>query len=179
MCPYMIDQTCLLMYMYIVNSSCISSALSTISLSLFIVSFIQDRVIINRLDSICHAILKGKWPSSSQYESHSTLANTCVPNSAHQRAAFMPARVQPAQSLNFSMPAPVSRMPKVNYTIGALLYAVHSSFRSFSFICKIASAFIFFPLKIIPFCVLPHIVGEVDSPSILARPQTTRSKTTV
>ncbi|XP_042563774.1 chromodomain-helicase-DNA-binding protein 6 isoform X2 [Clupea harengus] len=72
----------------------------------------KDRVIINRLDSICHAILKGKWPSSSQYESHSTLANTCVPNSAHQRAGFMPARVQPAQSLNFNMPAPVSRMPK-------------------------------------------------------------------
>uniref|UniRef100_A0A8C6Y584 Chromodomain helicase DNA binding protein 6 n=1 Tax=Naja naja TaxID=35670 RepID=A0A8C6Y584_NAJNA len=26
----------------------------------------QDRVIINRIDNICHAILKGKWPSSSQ-----------------------------------------------------------------------------------------------------------------
>uniref|UniRef100_A0A8C7G398 Chromodomain helicase DNA binding protein 6 n=1 Tax=Oncorhynchus kisutch TaxID=8019 RepID=A0A8C7G398_ONCKI len=44
---------------------------------------LQDRVIINRLDSICHAILKGKWPSSSQqYDSPSSLANTCVPNSA-------------------------------------------------------------------------------------------------
>uniref|UniRef100_A0A8C7G3H4 Chromodomain helicase DNA binding protein 6 n=1 Tax=Oncorhynchus kisutch TaxID=8019 RepID=A0A8C7G3H4_ONCKI len=43
---------------------------------------LQDRVIINRLDSICHAILKGKWPSSSQqYDSPSSLANTCVPNS--------------------------------------------------------------------------------------------------
>uniref|UniRef100_A0A674AYT1 Chromodomain helicase DNA binding protein 6 n=1 Tax=Salmo trutta TaxID=8032 RepID=A0A674AYT1_SALTR len=43
----------------------------------------KDRVIINRLDSICHAILKGKWPSSSQqYDSPSSLANTCVPNSA-------------------------------------------------------------------------------------------------
>uniref|UniRef100_A0A8C8GL36 Chromodomain helicase DNA binding protein 6 n=1 Tax=Oncorhynchus tshawytscha TaxID=74940 RepID=A0A8C8GL36_ONCTS len=41
----------------------------------------KDRVIINRLDSICHAILKGKWPSSSQqYDSPSSLANTCVPN---------------------------------------------------------------------------------------------------
>uniref|UniRef100_A0A8C7G3E9 Chromodomain helicase DNA binding protein 6 n=1 Tax=Oncorhynchus kisutch TaxID=8019 RepID=A0A8C7G3E9_ONCKI len=39
----------------------------------------KDRVIINRLDSICHAILKGKWPSSSQqYDSPSSLANTCV-----------------------------------------------------------------------------------------------------
>uniref|UniRef100_A0A8C3EJI8 Chromodomain helicase DNA binding protein 6 n=1 Tax=Corvus moneduloides TaxID=1196302 RepID=A0A8C3EJI8_CORMO len=26
---------------------------------------LQDRVIINRIDNICHAILKGKWPSSS------------------------------------------------------------------------------------------------------------------
>ncbi|XP_026547005.1 chromodomain-helicase-DNA-binding protein 6-like [Notechis scutatus] len=26
----------------------------------------KDRVIINRIDNICHAILKGKWPSSSQ-----------------------------------------------------------------------------------------------------------------
>uniref|UniRef100_A0A3P8NWU5 DNA helicase n=1 Tax=Astatotilapia calliptera TaxID=8154 RepID=A0A3P8NWU5_ASTCA len=35
----------------------------------------KDRVIINRLDSICHAILKGKWPSSSeQYDSPAALA---------------------------------------------------------------------------------------------------------
>uniref|UniRef100_A0AAR2L2M8 DNA helicase n=1 Tax=Pygocentrus nattereri TaxID=42514 RepID=A0AAR2L2M8_PYGNA len=39
----------------------------------------QDRVIINRIDSICHAILKGKWPSSTQqYESPSSVANTCT-----------------------------------------------------------------------------------------------------
>uniref|UniRef100_A0A8C9T1W7 Chromodomain helicase DNA binding protein 6 n=1 Tax=Scleropages formosus TaxID=113540 RepID=A0A8C9T1W7_SCLFO len=41
----------------------------------------DDRVIINRIDSICHAVLKGKWPSSQQYESPSSLGNTCVPNS--------------------------------------------------------------------------------------------------
>uniref|UniRef100_A0AAQ5ZF89 DNA helicase n=1 Tax=Amphiprion ocellaris TaxID=80972 RepID=A0AAQ5ZF89_AMPOC len=34
----------------------------------------KDRVIISRLDSICHAILKGKWPSSSeQYDSPASL----------------------------------------------------------------------------------------------------------
>uniref|UniRef100_A0A8C5BC03 Chromodomain helicase DNA binding protein 6 n=1 Tax=Gadus morhua TaxID=8049 RepID=A0A8C5BC03_GADMO len=40
----------------------------------------KDRVIINRLDSICHAVLKGKWPSSSQqYDSPSSLAaNPCL-----------------------------------------------------------------------------------------------------
>uniref|UniRef100_A0A674AXS6 Chromodomain helicase DNA binding protein 6 n=1 Tax=Salmo trutta TaxID=8032 RepID=A0A674AXS6_SALTR len=70
-------------------------------------SALQDRVIINRLDSICHAILKGKWPSSSQqYDSPSSLANTCVPNSVHQRVGFISTRVQPSQSLNFNIPAP-------------------------------------------------------------------------
>uniref|UniRef100_A0A8C9YCP4 Chromodomain helicase DNA binding protein 6 n=1 Tax=Sander lucioperca TaxID=283035 RepID=A0A8C9YCP4_SANLU len=57
-----------------------------------------DRVIINRLDSICHAILKGKWPSSSeQYDSPSSLvANSCLANSLaqqqqqHHRASFLP-----------------------------------------------------------------------------------------
>uniref|UniRef100_A0A8C9VQN7 Chromodomain helicase DNA binding protein 6 n=1 Tax=Scleropages formosus TaxID=113540 RepID=A0A8C9VQN7_SCLFO len=73
---------------------------------------LQDRVIINRIDSICHAVLKGKWPSSQQYESPSSLGNTCVPNSAPPRAAYIPARVQPQQNLNFSISAPVSHLPK-------------------------------------------------------------------
>ncbi|KAJ8344324.1 hypothetical protein SKAU_G00316530 [Synaphobranchus kaupii] len=73
----------------------------------------KDRVIINRIDSICHAILKGKWPSTNQqYESPSSLANTCVSNSAPQRAGYIPARVQPTQSLNFSIPAPATHLPK-------------------------------------------------------------------
>uniref|UniRef100_A0AAY4EUP4 DNA helicase n=1 Tax=Denticeps clupeoides TaxID=299321 RepID=A0AAY4EUP4_9TELE len=68
----------------------------------------SDRVIINRIDSVCHAILKGKWPSSSQqYDSPGTLGNACVPNTTHQRLGFMTARVQPTQSLNFSMAATV------------------------------------------------------------------------
>uniref|UniRef100_A0A8C2AJN3 Chromodomain helicase DNA binding protein 6 n=1 Tax=Cyprinus carpio TaxID=7962 RepID=A0A8C2AJN3_CYPCA len=47
----------------------------------------KDRVIINRIDSICHTILKGKWPSSSQqYESPTSLANTCVPSSVGGRS---------------------------------------------------------------------------------------------
>ncbi|KAM5246730.1 chromodomain-helicase-DNA-binding protein 6 [Ctenodactylus gundi] len=33
----------------------------------------KDRVIINRLDSICHVVLKGKWPSGQQYEAPGTL----------------------------------------------------------------------------------------------------------
>uniref|UniRef100_A0A6Q2X7V5 DNA helicase n=1 Tax=Esox lucius TaxID=8010 RepID=A0A6Q2X7V5_ESOLU len=74
----------------------------------------EDRVIINRLDSICHAILKGKWPSSSQqYDSPSSLANNSGPNSLHQRAGYLSARVQPP--LNFNIPAPpLTRLPKVH-----------------------------------------------------------------
>uniref|UniRef100_A0A665U5P8 Uncharacterized protein n=1 Tax=Echeneis naucrates TaxID=173247 RepID=A0A665U5P8_ECHNA len=45
----------------------------------------KDRVIINRLDSICHAILKGKWPwPSEQHDSPSSLtANSCLANSLY------------------------------------------------------------------------------------------------
>uniref|UniRef100_A0A8C2KJ73 Chromodomain helicase DNA binding protein 6 n=1 Tax=Cyprinus carpio TaxID=7962 RepID=A0A8C2KJ73_CYPCA len=73
-----------------------------------------DRVIINRIDSICHTILKGKWPSSSQqYESPTSLANTCVPSSAHQRAGFLPTRMPISQSLNFNLSHTVPHLPKV------------------------------------------------------------------
>uniref|UniRef100_A0A8C9Y6T5 Chromodomain helicase DNA binding protein 6 n=1 Tax=Sander lucioperca TaxID=283035 RepID=A0A8C9Y6T5_SANLU len=91
----------------------------------------KDRVIINRLDSICHAILKGKWPSSSeQYDSPSSLvANSCLANSLaqqqqqHHRASFLPttasssvpgqARAQQTNlGLGFSLPPPLTRLPK-------------------------------------------------------------------
>uniref|UniRef100_A0A673GLJ5 Chromodomain-helicase-DNA-binding protein 6-like n=1 Tax=Sinocyclocheilus rhinocerous TaxID=307959 RepID=A0A673GLJ5_9TELE len=70
-------------------------------------------VIINRIDSICHTILKGKWPSSSQqYDSPTSLANTCVPSSAHQRAGFLPTRMPISQSLNFNLSHTVPHLPK-------------------------------------------------------------------
>ncbi|XP_049893601.1 chromodomain-helicase-DNA-binding protein 6 isoform X1 [Epinephelus moara] len=92
----------------------------------------KDRVIINRLDSICHAILKGKWPSSSeQYDSPgSMVANSCLANSLaqhhhqqHHRAGFLPTTASssvPGQSrvqqtnpgLGFSIPPPLTRLPK-------------------------------------------------------------------
>ncbi|XP_027135494.1 chromodomain-helicase-DNA-binding protein 6 isoform X3 [Larimichthys crocea] len=90
----------------------------------------KDRVIINRLDSICHAILKGKWPSSSeQYDSPGSLAaNSCLANSLaqhqhHRTQGFLPttaastvsgqARVQQASpALGFSIPPPLTRLPK-------------------------------------------------------------------
>uniref|UniRef100_A0A4W5MH87 Uncharacterized protein n=1 Tax=Hucho hucho TaxID=62062 RepID=A0A4W5MH87_9TELE len=95
----------------------------------------KDRVIINRLDSICHAILKGKWPSSSQqYDSPSSLANTCVPNSVHQRPGFISTRVQPSQSLNFNIPAPsVTRLPKERLVAPPYLPELKRGRRSFEY----------------------------------------------
>ncbi|XP_041639683.1 chromodomain-helicase-DNA-binding protein 6 isoform X2 [Cheilinus undulatus] len=90
----------------------------------------KDRVIINRLDSICHAILKGKWPSSSeQYDSPggSLPANSCLANSLSQqqqhRAGFLPTTAsssvpgqprlqQTGPGLGFSIPPPLTRLPK-------------------------------------------------------------------
>uniref|UniRef100_G3N434 Chromodomain helicase DNA binding protein 6 n=1 Tax=Gasterosteus aculeatus TaxID=69293 RepID=G3N434_GASAC len=90
----------------------------------------KDRVIINRLDSICHAILKGKWPSSSeQYDSPGSLvSNSCLANSLAQqhhqhhqphRAGFLstsapgqPRIQQTNQGLGFSISPPLTRLPK-------------------------------------------------------------------
>uniref|UniRef100_A0A669QM54 Chromodomain helicase DNA binding protein 6 n=1 Tax=Phasianus colchicus TaxID=9054 RepID=A0A669QM54_PHACC len=52
-------------------------------------SCLQDRVIINRIDNICHAILKGKWPSSSQqFETQSLLAAPAMASNAGSRNSF-------------------------------------------------------------------------------------------
>ncbi|XP_071351598.1 uncharacterized protein chd6 isoform X3 [Trachinotus anak] len=89
----------------------------------------KDRVIINRLDSICHAILKGKWPwPSEQHDSPGSLAaNSCLANSLaqhhHHRAGFLPttasssvpgqARAQQTNpGLGFPIPPPLTRLPK-------------------------------------------------------------------
>uniref|UniRef100_A0A8C4XSR7 Chromodomain helicase DNA binding protein 6 n=1 Tax=Falco tinnunculus TaxID=100819 RepID=A0A8C4XSR7_FALTI len=49
----------------------------------------KDRVVINRIDNICHAILKGKWPSSSQqFETQSLLTASTVASSAGSRNSF-------------------------------------------------------------------------------------------
>ncbi|XP_041346372.1 chromodomain-helicase-DNA-binding protein 6 isoform X2 [Pyrgilauda ruficollis] len=49
----------------------------------------KDRVIINRIDNICHAILKGKWPSSSQqFEAQSLLTAPAMASSTGSRSSF-------------------------------------------------------------------------------------------
>uniref|UniRef100_A0A9J8A574 Chromodomain helicase DNA binding protein 6 n=1 Tax=Cyprinus carpio carpio TaxID=630221 RepID=A0A9J8A574_CYPCA len=69
----------------------------------------KDRVIINRIDSICHTILKGKWPSSSQqYESPTSLANTsnkyCIFVAQHLISlapSFLPELKRPRRGFEF------------------------------------------------------------------------------
>uniref|UniRef100_A0A8B9FFA5 Chromodomain helicase DNA binding protein 6 n=1 Tax=Amazona collaria TaxID=241587 RepID=A0A8B9FFA5_9PSIT len=49
----------------------------------------KDRVIINRIDNICHAILKGKWPSScQQFETPTLLTAPVVASNAGSRNSF-------------------------------------------------------------------------------------------
>ncbi|XP_058541589.1 chromodomain-helicase-DNA-binding protein 6 isoform X1 [Neofelis nebulosa] len=48
----------------------------------------KDRVIINRLDNICHVVLKGKWPSSQQYEPPGTLPTPVLTSSAGSRSSI-------------------------------------------------------------------------------------------
>lgn len=96
-----------------------------VSSNLFHQYHLQDRVIINRLDSICHAVLKGKWPSSNEhYDSHSSQTANSLGQHQHHQAAFFPslassslpiqAGVQQANpGLGFSIPHPITRQPKV------------------------------------------------------------------
>nr|XP_031289656.1 chromodomain-helicase-DNA-binding protein 6 isoform X3 [Camelus dromedarius] len=48
----------------------------------------KDRVIISRLDNICHVVLKGKWPSSQQYEPVGTLHTPLLTRSAGSRSSL-------------------------------------------------------------------------------------------
>uniref|UniRef100_A0A8I3WB54 Chromodomain helicase DNA binding protein 6 n=1 Tax=Callithrix jacchus TaxID=9483 RepID=A0A8I3WB54_CALJA len=48
----------------------------------------KDRVIINRLDNICQVVLKGKWPSSQQYEPSGTLPTPILTSSAGSRTSL-------------------------------------------------------------------------------------------
>uniref|UniRef100_A0A8C4MZF4 Chromodomain helicase DNA binding protein 6 n=1 Tax=Equus asinus asinus TaxID=83772 RepID=A0A8C4MZF4_EQUAS len=49
----------------------------------------EDRVIINRLDNICHVVLKGKWPSSQQYEPSGTVPAPVLTSSAGSRSSLL------------------------------------------------------------------------------------------
>ncbi|XP_073726574.1 chromodomain-helicase-DNA-binding protein 6 isoform X2 [Misgurnus anguillicaudatus] len=94
----------------------------------------KDRVIINRIDSICHTILKGKWPSSSQqYESPSSLSNTCLPSSTNQRTGYLSTRMPLSQSLNFNLSHTVQHLPKERLVAPAFLSELKRPRHGFEF----------------------------------------------
>lgn len=77
---------------------------------------LQDRVIINRIDNICHAILKGKWPSSSQqFETQSLLAAPVVASNAGSRNSFAESE---APDPSFSNGVLISQVQKVRGVLG-------------------------------------------------------------
>uniref|UniRef100_A0A8C8AWJ3 Chromodomain helicase DNA binding protein 6 n=1 Tax=Otus sunia TaxID=257818 RepID=A0A8C8AWJ3_9STRI len=77
---------------------------------------LQDRVIINRIDNICHAILKGKWPSSSQqFETQSLLTAPAVASNAGSRNSFAESE---ASDPSFNNGVLISQVQKVRGTLG-------------------------------------------------------------
>ncbi|XP_046701763.1 LOW QUALITY PROTEIN: chromodomain-helicase-DNA-binding protein 6 [Silurus meridionalis] len=94
----------------------------------------KDRVIISRIDSICQAILKGKWPSTSQqYESPNSAVNTCMSNSAQLRAGYLSARMPLPQDLNLNIPHSIPHIHKERLVTPAFLSEVKHSKCGFEF----------------------------------------------
>lgn len=72
---------------------------------------LQDRVIINRIDNICHAILKGRWPSSSQqFEAQSLLTAPAMASNTGGRSSFAESE---APDPSFNNGVLLSRVQKV------------------------------------------------------------------
>lgn len=73
-------------------------------------------MIINRIDNICHAILKGKWPSSSQqFETQSLLTAPAVASNAGSRNSFAESE---APDPGFSNGVLISQVQKVRGALG-------------------------------------------------------------
>uniref|UniRef100_A0A8C3SW89 Chromodomain helicase DNA binding protein 6 n=1 Tax=Chelydra serpentina TaxID=8475 RepID=A0A8C3SW89_CHESE len=72
---------------------------------------ISDRVIINRIDNICHAVLKGKWPSSSQqFETQTLMPTSVLASNAGTRNSFAEPE---APDLSFNNGVLVAQVQKV------------------------------------------------------------------
>uniref|UniRef100_A0A8C6Y6D7 Chromodomain helicase DNA binding protein 6 n=1 Tax=Naja naja TaxID=35670 RepID=A0A8C6Y6D7_NAJNA len=75
----------------------------------------QDRVIINRIDNICHAILKGKWPSSSQsFDIPYIMPTPALVSSTCNRGGYTEPEVSES---SFSNGVLVPQLPKVSLDI--------------------------------------------------------------
>ncbi|TSZ40535.1 Chromodomain-helicase-DNA-binding protein 6 [Bagarius yarrelli] len=94
----------------------------------------KDRVILNRIDHICQAVIKGKWPATSQqYESSNSVLNSSVSNSTQQRAGFLPASIPLPQDHNLNIPHSIPRIHKEGLITPAFLSELKTSKCGFEF----------------------------------------------
>ncbi|XP_028667855.1 chromodomain-helicase-DNA-binding protein 6 isoform X2 [Erpetoichthys calabaricus] len=100
----------------------------------------KDRVIINRIDNICQAILKGKWPSSSQqFDSPTFVSTPSLQNNIAQRNTFLPSRMPSSTNLSFNIGASVSHLAKDGLMGIPYLRDVKQAKRGFEFEPEVTS----------------------------------------
>ncbi|XP_039591862.1 chromodomain-helicase-DNA-binding protein 6 [Polypterus senegalus] len=100
----------------------------------------KDRVIINRIDNICQAILKGKWPSSSQqFDSPTFVSTPGLQNNIAQRNTFLPSRMPSSTNLSFNIGASVSHLAKDGLMGIPYLRDVKQAKRGFEFEPEVTS----------------------------------------
>ena len=68
-------------------------------------------MIINRLDNICHVVLKGKWPSNQQYEPSAALPTPVLTGGAGPRSSL--SEPEASEHVFSSGAALVAQMQKV------------------------------------------------------------------
>ncbi|XP_075701736.1 chromodomain-helicase-DNA-binding protein 6 isoform X2 [Rhinoderma darwinii] len=73
----------------------------------------KDRVIINRIDNICHSVLKGKWPSSSQQFEAQCMVPSVLNSNLCPRSSYSTVE---AQNSTYSNGSPGSHVQKETFT---------------------------------------------------------------
>ncbi|XP_039555438.1 chromodomain-helicase-DNA-binding protein 6 isoform X7 [Passer montanus] len=82
----------------------------------------KDRVIISRIDNICHAVLKGKWPSSSQqFEAQSLLTAPAMASSTGSRSSFTESEAPDPTGDPFNNGVLMSRVQKEGFLSPAFI----------------------------------------------------------
>uniref|UniRef100_A0A670JPR4 Chromodomain helicase DNA binding protein 6 n=1 Tax=Podarcis muralis TaxID=64176 RepID=A0A670JPR4_PODMU len=83
----------------------------------------KDRVIINRIDNICHAILKGKWPSSSQpFEIQTVMPTPALSSSTGNRNSYTEPEASEPSFSNGVIAAQVQKKRVLNLKVKRKLY---------------------------------------------------------
>ncbi|XP_075033621.1 chromodomain-helicase-DNA-binding protein 6 isoform X4 [Mixophyes fleayi] len=90
----------------------------------------KDRVIINRIDNICHSVLKGKWPSSSQQFEAQCMVPSVLNSNMCPRSGYSTAE---AQISTYSNGSPGSHVQKETLTAAAFTNDERKHRRPFGF----------------------------------------------